>query len=405
MYTVHDWSEVRRLERAGLSKNHIARRLGMSRTTVRRLLALAEAPRYARPKASSLLDPHVLSIRAMLAEDHAVPATVILEHLREEGYPGGITILKALLQELRPHFAPPPDPLSRTTYVPGDILQIDWWDVPRIRVPVGCGHSRAAFGLVGVLPYSSAHAAVFTHTKTAADVVLALPGVLGRLSGLPRAVVVDRDSSIVNTKTGRVHDELAALLGHLAIRPIVLPPYRPRSKGAVERANGYLETSFVPLRAVSSLDDLQAQHDRWAREVAWRRVHRRVGTRPETALATERARMATLPSVWPDTSAKLFARASRDSFVRAAGIDYSVPPAFASRAVTVTLSLTEVTIFCEGREVAHHARSFIPADVVTAEGHAEELARAKAAHAALRRGDVALGAPDLALYDALVGVV
>lgn len=46
VYTVHDWAEVRRLhEREHLSKKHIAERLDMSRTTVHRLLELAEPPR------------------------------------------------------------------------------------------------------------------------------------------------------------------------------------------------------------------------------------------------------------------------------------------------------------------------------------------------------------------------
>lgn len=41
MYDVHDWAEVRRLhDRERLSKAAIARRLGMSRTTVIRLLEL-----------------------------------------------------------------------------------------------------------------------------------------------------------------------------------------------------------------------------------------------------------------------------------------------------------------------------------------------------------------------------
>lgn len=217
---------------------------------------------------------------------------------------------------LRPHFAPPPDPLSRTTYVPGQILQIDWWDVSRIRVPVGLGHTRPAFGLVGVLP---------TRPRTPRS---------SRPRGPPRTscsrcrrssrawaacralCVVDRDSSIVNTKTGRVPDELAALLGHLAIRPIVLPPYGPRSRGAVERANGCLKTSFVPLRKVTSLADLEVRHDEWAAKAAWPRNHRRLGVAPETARMTEVAEMAPLSSVWPETSRKLLARVSRDCFVR-----------------------------------------------------------------------------------------
>ncbi|MCZ7664917.1 MAG: helix-turn-helix domain-containing protein [Thermoleophilia bacterium] len=231
MYSVHDWAEVRSLRRDGLSKKHIAERLGMSRTTVYRLLEREEPPCYQRRKSPSLLDDHVDSIRGMLKQDHAAPATVILEHLRAEGYRGGITILRELVAELRPQFAPPPDPFQRTVYLPGEICQLDWWDVPSdYRIPVGKGHTRPAFGLVGSLPYSAAHAVTFTHTKTAADVTLALPGVLTRLGGLPRSVVVDRDSTIVNTHTGRLHDEVAALLGGLSVRPIVLPPYKPTSK-------------------------------------------------------------------------------------------------------------------------------------------------------------------------------
>ena len=94
MYQVHDWSEVRRLDREGLSKRAIARRLAMSRTTVYRLLALSGPPAYEREPAASLLDPFKGSVLAMLREDASVPATVIREHLQRSGYAGGITILK-----------------------------------------------------------------------------------------------------------------------------------------------------------------------------------------------------------------------------------------------------------------------------------------------------------------------
>lgn len=407
MYTVHDWAEVRRLhEREHLSKKHIAERLGMSRTTAHRLLELSEPPCYERPRRPSLLDAHIESVKVMLREDPAVPATVMLQHLRREGYGGGVSILKDLLTELRPLYGPGPDFFQRTTYIPGEICQLDWWDVPaRFSVPVGHGHTRPAFGLVAVLPYSAAHAVVFTHSKTVADVVCALPGALTRLCGLPRSLVVDRDSSIVVPRTRRVHDEIAALLGQLAIRPIVLPPRKPTSKGAVERTNGYLETSFLPLRSFTSLLDLQAQHDEWAGEVAWKRNHRRVGVRPEVAHRTECDALHRLPEVWPDTSAKIAVRASRDCFVRVASADYSVPPAFVSRMLDVRLTLSEVVVLCEGREIVRHARSFVPADVVVAAGHAEELAHAKRARAALRAGDVCVPAVDLSVYDALCGVV
>ena len=89
--------------------------------------------------------------------------------------------------------------------------------------------------------------------------------------------MVDRDTSIVVPKSrpARVHDPVAALLGALRIRPIVLLPRRPESKGQVERTIGYLERSFLPLRSFEAIADVQAQHDRWAQEVAFDRHHHR----------------------------------------------------------------------------------------------------------------------------------
>ena len=94
MFSVHDWAEARRLHhREHLSKSAIARRLGMSRPTVIRLLERADPPRYVRRPSGSKLDPHKDAIAEMLDQDAEVPATVILNHLRHRGYDGGISIL------------------------------------------------------------------------------------------------------------------------------------------------------------------------------------------------------------------------------------------------------------------------------------------------------------------------
>jgi len=51
---------------------------------------------------------------------------------------------------------------------------------------------------------------------------------------------------------------------------VILAP-AGHSKGQVERTVGYLETSFLPLRTFTSIEDLQAQHDTWTKEIAYRR--------------------------------------------------------------------------------------------------------------------------------------
>lgn len=120
MYEVHDWAEVRRLyHREQLSKSAIAKRLGMSRPTVIRLLELPHPPRYVRRPVDSKVDPYKGVIAAMLDQDAEVPATVILERLRQHGYAGGITILKQHLARVRPALLAARS-YQRTTYLPGE---------------------------------------------------------------------------------------------------------------------------------------------------------------------------------------------------------------------------------------------------------------------------------------------
>jgi transposase len=400
---VEDWAEVQRLfHREGLSKGRIARRLGMSRTTVIRLLALDAPPAYRRPKTASLLDAHRAEIRALLATDPTVPATVIRQRLQRAGYTGGITILKDHLARVRPEFADA-RAFQRTSYLPGEIVQLDWWHTG-IAVPVGKGQLREAYGLVATLPHSGAHAVVFTLGLTMADFLAALPGCLARLGGVAEKAVCDNDASIVARREdgrARLHAEVEALFGVLRCRPVVLRPRRPESKGQVERTIRYLETSFRPLRTFASLADLQVQHDAWAAEVAARRHVRRLGGTVAERWAVERRSLHPLPQPLPDVDLHLEARAGKDAFVRVLDVDYSVPPAYVGRRVAVSVSPVAVRLSCEGNEIAVHERSFVPADVVLTPAHGRAIRLAREARDRLADREPELPAIDLARYDAL----
>jgi len=404
VYQVHDWAKVKELVREGVPKRHIAERLGCSRTTVYRLLLLETPPSYERAPAGALLDPFKDAVAALLRADATAPATVIRQHLQRQGYAGGVSILKDYLSEVRPAFLAARD-FQRTVYAPGEIVQADWWDTG-VSVPVGKGVSRRAYGMVTTLPFSAAHAVVYTHSQTTADAVPALLGCLTRLGGVPGKLVIDRDSSLALCRRGarpRPVDELAGLLGALSMGHIVLPARAPQSKGGVERSNGYLETSFLPLREFADLADMQAQSDAWTAEVAWMRHHRRVGARVIDALTVERGELAQLPDPLPATDRCLEVRVSRDGFACVGSVDYSLPPGYAQRRIAVHLSLHELRIFCEGRQIAAHVRSYVPADVVRDPEHMAALREAQAAQRRLKGGEPELPAVDLARYDALVG--
>jgi len=403
---VEDWAEVHRLfHREGRPKAAIARQLEMSRNTVERLLGLSEPPRYVRRPISSQLDPFTERIAAMLAADPTVRATVIRERLQAQGYRGGITILKDHVATVRPTFLAA-RAFQRTSYQPGEIGQVDWWHTG-VRVPVGRGVRREAFGLVTSLPFSAAHAMTFSLSRTVGDLRPGLVGCLARLGGVPEKLVFDNDASVVASGAGsraRLHDEVTGLLGALRTKPVVLRPARPTSKGNVERTIGYAETSFLPLRDFTSLDDLQGQHDAWAAEFAFRRHIRRLGGTVAERFDAERTFLGPLPDPLPDTDIHLEARAGVDAFVRVLGADYSVPPAFVGRRVTIRVTPASVRLASEGSEIAVHVRSFVPADVVLAPAHGRAIRLAREARDRLVAGDVELPDIDLARYDALVGV-
>jgi len=405
MYRVQDWAEVHRLFfREGWAKTRISDELGMSRNTVSRLLGLSVPPCYERRSVGSKLDPFRGSILAMLDTDPKAPATVVIERLRREGYSGGITILKEYLAEVRPLFVGVKS-FQRTSYLPGEIGQTDWWDLP-VMVPVGRGVQRPAFGVVTTLPHSAAHAAVFTLSKTMADFMPAFSGTLIRLEGTPDKMVVDRDTSIVtpHSRPARLHQEVEAVFGAFRMGPVILGPRKPESKGQVERTIGYLETSFLPLRTFVDLADLQAQHDEWATQTAYRRWHRRVGARVADAWRVECGFLAPIPDPLPDTDLRTEVRVTKDGFCRIGDVDYSVPPGLSGRRLQARISPTEVTVFCEGRRIALHARSFVPADVVLDPVHARQLRLTRDAHRRLADRDRNMPAVDLARYDTLAEV-
>jgi transposase len=405
MYDVHDWAEVHRLHHVeGLGKAAIAAKLSMSRTTVHRLLALSEPPRYVRQPVGSQVDQFAEAIAAMLDADPKVPATVIAARLRPAGFTGSLTILKDHLRRVRPTFVAA-RAYQRTSYQPGELAQTDWW-VPGVRVPVGHGQVRPVFGLVTGLPFSAAFRVVFAFDQTTASFCPALVGGLARLGGLPTAMVSDNDTCIVAYRRGglvRLVEEVATLYGQLGLRPVPLRPYFPEGKGFIERMNGFLETSFLPLRTFGSIADLQAQADQWSVEVADRRRVRRIDAVVADALAVERGWLRPAPAVWPDVEQRLEVRASSDSFVRVGGVDYSVPPRFARRRLAIRASLEQVRVFCDGEQIAAHARSWARADVVLAPAHARELRLAREAQRALDAGDVQVDPPNLPAYDELAG--
>ena len=370
---MEDWAEIRRLylsERLPIKV--IARRLGMSRNTVRAAVRSATPPRYVRAGSGSIVDEVEPRIRALLQEFPTMPATVIAERI---GWTRSLTVLKDRVRELRPVYAPI-DPASRTTYQPGHRAQCDLW-FPPAPVPLGWGQIDSPPVLVMVSGYSRWWAAKMIPTRTAEDLVLGQWAVLCQLGAVPKELVWDNESGVghYGGASPKLTREFTVLRGLLGTRFTVLRPRDPESKGMVERHNGFLETSFLPGRRFVSPADFDAQFADWATTVHARSRRSLQGACAADRIGADRTAMLALPPIDEAILAwRRSVRLPRDHYVRLDTCDYSVHPSAIGQVVEVSADLATVTIRRGATVVGQHARCWARHQTVTDAEHARAAA-------------------------------
>lgn len=355
---MEDWAEIRRLHRAeGVPIREIARRMSVSRNTVRAALASDRPPKYTRTSQGSVVDSYESQIRMLLADWPRMPGTVVAERIN---WPYSLSPLKKRLAVIRPEYVGV-DPVDRFVYHPGEIAQCDLW-FPKPPIPVGGGQQRVLPVLVMVLGYSRYISATMIPSRQSGDILSGMWSLICAVGRVPRTLVWDREAAIGGT--GRLTAPAVAFAGTLATRITLAPPRDPEYKGVVERANGYLETSFLPGRYFDGPTDFNAQLNEWLLRANNRTV-RAIKGRPVDLLETDYQAMTPLPPVTPPIGLHHRVRLARDYYVRVDTVDYSVDPRVIGRFVDVSASLDDVVGVCDGQVVARHQRCWSKHAVIT----------------------------------------
>lgn len=295
--------EIRVLARRGSGVREISRQLGCSRNTVRRYLRDQAAGRYGpRPARATKLDEYkdYLLQRVEQGRPRWIPATVLLREIVDLGYRGGISQLKVWLAPLKKRDA---DPVVRFETAPGQQMQADFTWVRRGRDPL--------VALVATLGYSRATFVKFGLKEDVEALCTGLREALDYFGGVPEQVLFDNAKTVVIERDAygpgqhRWNDRLRELAGECGFTPRLCRPYRAKTKGKVERFNGYLKGSFlVPLAASLNAGGLKLTADiantqvrRWLDEVANARVHATTRAVPARRLEEERAVMLPAPTL------------------------------------------------------------------------------------------------------------
>nr|WP_198417714.1 DDE-type integrase/transposase/recombinase [Cryobacterium sp. TMT1-66-1] len=353
MITVPDWAEIRHLHVSeGMSVRAIAKQLGLSRVTVTRAVHSAGPPQYRRDPGPSAFDDFEADARRLLTTTPSMPATVVAERVGWRGY---IVVVSeedhAPQARVRAEGPRRPDHLSG-----GDQAQCDLW-FPPADIPWGGGRTGSPPVLVIVASYSRFITAVMLSSRTTEDLLAGMWLLLSeQLQAVPRRLIWDNEAGI--GRRNKLADGVAAFCGALATKIVQLKPYDPESKGIVERADQFLETSFLPGRT---------QLRQWLPTANTRTV-RALQARPLDRVAEDRAAMLAVPPP-PPVGFRAQIRLPRDYYVHVFGNDYSVDPAAIGRMVDVHADLTRVTVRLGGQIVATHLHAMGSAATITDPEH------------------------------------
>lgn len=180
-------------------------------------------------------------------------------------------------------------------------MQCDPW-FPPASIPLGDRQTGVPPVLVMVAAFSRFITAMMLPSRVTTDLVAGMWQRLSQdLGEIPHRLWWDNESGI--GRRGRLTEPVTSFVGTVATALIQLKPYDPESKCIVERANQYLETSFMPGRRFCSPDDFNTQLANWLPTANSRRV-RRIGGRPIDLVSVDTAAMLPLPTVPPFTAAR-----------------------------------------------------------------------------------------------------
>jgi transposase len=303
MITDEVYVEIALLRKQGMSLRKVAEAVGCAVNTVRSHLQSQTKPKYQRiALRSTKLSPFhdYLRERQLAAHPAWIPASVLFREIVARGYTGKDSQLRAYMRSIKP--TAPLEPVVRFETAPGEQMQVDWVEFRKGKDPL--------YAFCATLGYSRMSFVTFVTDMKVETLIACHQQSFEAFGGVPRRVLYDNMKTVVIERDARGEGEHRFHAGfldyahHCGFIIKLCRPYRAKTKGKVERFNGYLRRSFyVPLVAQLkpsglTLDVVTAntQVRTWLKEIANERLHGTTHQRPSQRLLEEG--LQPIPSPW-----------------------------------------------------------------------------------------------------------
>jgi transposase len=376
--------EVLRLTTAGVSKNEIARRLGVASSTVRLTLRRLAAAGISWPLPAETTDtvleaqlftavgtkqghrrqaePDWAAVHRELKRSKHVTLQILWDEyieLHPEGY------RYSRWCELYSSWARHLSVTMRQPHVGGDKLFVDYaGDTVPVIIDRMTGKTRPAQIFVAVLGASNLTYAEASWTQALPDWIGAHTRALAAIGGVPHLLVPDNTrvaiikSCLYEPVVNRTYGDMAA---HYDTAILPARPRRPRDKAKVEVGVLIVERWLLGRlrhRRYYNLAELNTTIRELVRQLNDERRLRRLGvTRRALFEELDRPKLKPLPAVPYSFAEWRVRRVGIDYHVEIENHYYSVPYRFARKQVEVRLTPQTIEIFLSGERIAAHRRA------------------------------------------------
>ncbi len=302
-------------------------------------------------------------------EEYELSAVRLLDEIKGMGFEGGVDTVRRYLRTLKKDVVRTKKLTVRFETPPGKQAQADWAYCDKFDVP-GVG-KIGVYVFVMVLSYSRQMFVNFTTSMRMPELLRCHQAAFDFFGGWPEQILYDNMKQVRISPT-KWNEQLLDFASHHGFTPKTHKPYRPRTKGKVERSVDYVKDNFLTGRTFEGIEDLNAQGLHWLQNKANVRIHGTTKRRPCDLLPEEKLTPVSSMPVYNFID-PVKRTVNWESMVRFGGSAYSVPPAFAGQTVTVVSDAGQVVIRAGDMIVAEHRQAAQAGQSIVDKEHMAEL--------------------------------
>lgn len=326
--------EIKCLHKQGLTNTKIAEILGVTRKTVYNNLKKNIYQNYKRKKILSKLDDYKDYIKKRL-DNYNLSSHKLYKEIKKMGYKGKYGIVNNFVQEVKNN-------IKQTAYIrfetlPGEQAQVDWGYIGKIydrklkkEVKVYC--------FVIVLGYSrTLYVEFFTDMKIH-NFLKGHNNAFKYFGGYTREILYDNLKSVVinrklKAKDSEYNKKFIDFASYYGFKPILCRPYKPETKGKVEKMVDYVKKDFCCGEIFNSVKEMNELKEIWLKE-ANSRIHQTTKKVPFDLLKKEVLISLKNKKLY-DTSIIYYRKVYKDIHFSFKTNRYSVPYKYAGKEIAL----------------------------------------------------------------------